>query len=1026
MGCGVVSRAPAKITVLEDNSVETVSVPSKVGRQIEKAKVPSPSFLSRPRRGHKYRQGSRKVLCQRRLSNLEERVGDFNDGIISLENLRRPSSLTQDEKRLIINVLQKHFLFAPLQPDEHDVVLEQMVRIEREQGAACVTKGEKGDACYIVLSGICSVQSDNSMSVAQLSAGSTFGELAMLYEVPRTATIVCASSRVVLCMIRGACFRGCLACVKERCLNQTMGFLNEHRVFSKLTLQEKRTLASALSPQAFEPGALLIDENLSSSAEWIFLLQEGKVEVTDQYKNRKVLREGAIISCQRMLYGEKAVLATALSRVRCLAIGRSVIDRLFGNIGEVLRRSTMRAFLEPTAAFRELTERQKASVASLFQDEHVRRGEVIVTVLADPQLVIVMDGEVAVVDGLVKSWESESPRTTSRTMSQSTCDVSSDQITHGNFDSAVFGSTSSLRTGGTAKRSRTGSTSSGSIVMSLRRGDVFGEENFCENSSMEKSLVAMTDAVVCRAGYDEVCFALKGSAEKTPPFSLIIERNRIKATLQAIFPFSVLCETMLDMAVDAFETMEYQPGGMILKRDDPHCCFCLVLQGEAVMRRGGELVESLGRWAHMGVQQLLLRAPLDVEVAAAATGCVVMSLKHEKFAAICGPFFNELAMKIKYQDVRLGLKSIIKCGTLGQGQFGVVERVYLRGVFDEDFALKRISKRQVLELEQQAAVRLEREILSECCHPLIVRLIGTFQDELCVYFLMESLPGGDLFTAIRDIGILNEDHTHFFGACLVLAIEHLHSRGVMYRDLKPENVMLKRNGFLKLVDMGCCSKKARSYTFVGTPEYLAPEVILGKGYDKAVDWWSVGVIMYEMICGPLPFGESTTDLDPLQVMREVLEKPLSIPGKTSSNARELLGGLLERAPEQRLGSSTFHWNNEVRAHPFFGPIQWEAILEQSATPPYMPSSVACNPGSNERAGSAPLDCGLWRPSHALDRSSKDDFAALSNPCELQTSKSSRCGSWDDSSTGGSEGQLANAEAHLPPVPGADLSCFEGF
>merc|ERR1712226_1011754 len=128
------------------------------------------------------------------------------------------------------------------------------------------------------------------------------------------------------------------------------------------------------------------------------------------------------------------------------------------------------------------------------------------------------------------------------------------------------------------------------------------------------------------------------------------------------------------------------------------------------------------------------------------------------------------------------------------------------------------------------------------------------------------------FTAIRDIGELTEDHCLFFGASIVLAIEYLHIRGIMYRDLKPENVMLSGEGFVKLVDMGCCSRKVRSYTFVGTPEYLAPEVILGKGYTKAVDWWSVGVIMYEMICGPLPFGESCTgtDVDSLEVFREIL------------------------------------------------------------------------------------------------------------------------------------------------------------
>jgi cGMP-dependent protein kinase len=199
---------------------------------------------------------------------------------------------------------------------------------------------------------------------------------------------------------------------------------------------------------------------------------------------------------------------------------------------------------------------------------------------------------------------------------------------------------------------------------------------------------------------------------------------------------------------------------------------------------------------------------------------------------------------------------------------------------------------------------------------------------------MEKLDGGDLFTAIRSIGILNEEQILFFSASIVLAVEYIHSRGVIYRDLKPENIMLDGDGFVKVVDFGACTKKTRSYTFIGTPEYLPPEVVLGNAYGKAVDWWSTGVIMYEMICGPLPFGENSTD--PMETFKEVLEKDLHVPAKVPVEASDVLQSLLERVPEQRLGSSSFHSKNEVRAHPFFDGLQWDAILERSTLPPFQP------------------------------------------------------------------------------------------
>jgi len=921
------------------------------------------------------------------------------------------------------------------------MLVEQMIRLEKEQGNAVVTKGDKGDACYIILSGICSVQNESSQ-IAQLSAGYTFGELAMLYDVPRTATILCTSPRVLLCMLRGPAVRRCLAHFKERCLNQTMGFLNNHAIFSKLMIDEKRMLANALSPQTFELGALLIDENISSSADWIFLLQEGTVEVTDHYKNRKVLGEGATISGQRMPYGHKAVVARALSRVRCLAMGKSVMNRIFGNIEEVLRRSTVRSFLESVAVFRELTDKQQMVVAALFQEQQFKKGEVIVTALSDPQLVVVMDGEVGVVDGVdPQAWRS-SPTSAAR---GGATGPGSPRSTA--FDGVLCGGRGFAQTPGSEPEVELPHSVSwqkeqaaaslallGEAPQTLRRGEVFGERTFREHCSMDRSLVANTDAVVYRAGHDEVCRALRGSAEKTPPLSWIVERNRIKAHLQAVFPFSALYEAILDVVVESMGTAEYQFNDVIVEKGVPASRFCLVVEGEAVKRRGGELIESLGRWSHFGARQLVLAPLADVEVVAAATGCTVKCLEHEQFVEICGVLFSELATKMKYQDFKVGPKDIIKYGPLGQGQFGTVDRVYVRGIFGEDFALKYISKRLVLELEQQGPVRLEREILTECCHPLIVRLIATFQDEHSVYFLMENLTGGDLFTAIRDIGMLNEEQTLFFGASIVLAIEYLHSRGVMYRDLKPENVMLQGNGYLKLVDMGCCSRKARSYTFVGTPEYIAPEVILGKGYDKAIDWWSVGVIMHEMICGPLPFGEGSGDLDPLEVMREVLEKPLAIPKKVAPEASDLLTSLLERSPEQRLGSSTFHWRNEVREHQFFDLLQWDAILEQSTLPPYVPEAPDHSDAGSEveRCDSAPLDsrAASRRGSTRSMRGSLRGSLRLSKDDLLNTSHSfdplsPTARKQQDEAQAGSSA-IYGEDTPLPPDPGADLSCFEGF
>jgi len=1017
----------------------TVTLPGKVGSEDDKVIVGggASSMILRTRKVHRNKRGAKKQFAQRRLGNLEHE----NDDEAAKDDEKWKTeevcsiALQEEERKAALKVLGRHFLFSSLQGTERDMLIEQMLHVEKQKGDVICTKGEKGDDCYIILTGICSVERDGNQ-VAQLSAGHTFGELALLYDVPRTATIVCISPRVVLSLIRGTAFRRSLARAKERTLNETLHFLNTHDIFSKLTMEEKMMLANALTSQTYEPGALLIDENISNTAEWMFLVQEGSVEVTDQYKNRKILGECATISGNQMPYGEKAVLAKALTSVSVYAIGYHVISRLFGNIGEVLRRSTVRCFLESSVPFfGELTDKQQMIVAEKFQDQSVRKGEVIVSMLADPQLVLVLEGEVIITDILEAPVHTSAsgrvgkPDTTPAEL-DSICPVPQDKKPQRPIVPEID-----------LPELEDGDAGANAEARILHRGHVFGIDTFKEGGRMKHSLVSRTDGIVCRAGHDEVCRALRGCCEKTPPLTKIIQLNYVKRRLQGIFPFSALYDEMLDMVIQNFHQEEYAPGASINRVNEENHLFCLIVQGEAVMERPGETPRPLERWSYFGTRQLLLNAPNDADINAAATGCSVMVINQDTFIESANVLFSELQSKCWYQDLQISRNDVIYSKKLGEGQFGVVFQVFVRGVVGENFALKCMAKQKIIEEEQQQATKLEREILSEFCHPLVVRLIVTFQDAHSVYLLMENITGGDLFTAIRDIGSLNEEHVLFFGASIVLAIEYVHSRGIIYRDLKPENIMLADDGHIRLVDFGCCSRKQRSYTFVGTPEYLAPEVVLGKGYGKAIDWWSLGVIMYEMICGPLPFGESCTD--PLEVFREVLEKPLSVPVKATPEAADLLTSLLERMPEQRLGSATFAYKNEVREHQYFEGLQWDAILERSAQPPYVPTShkdvLEEDP---QRTSSAPMPG--KKSSFGVQDFAKSPSAQPGSvdlpPMPLQQlpqlgAAALLGASAADSIIREGTGSCPNIEEALtkygiqvpePPGPENDLSCFEGF
>ncbi|CAG7832268.1 unnamed protein product, partial [Allacma fusca] len=201
---------------------------------------------------------------------------------------------------------------------------------------------------------------------------------------------------------------------------------------------------------------------------------------------------------------------------------------------------------------------------------------------------------------------------------------------------------------------------------------------------------------------------------------------------------------------------------------------------------------------------------------------------------------------------RLRLDDLEVVATLGVGGFGRVELVQV--VYDTNsvFALKCLPKSHILATQQQEHVYAERNIMMNCKSPFIASLYCTFKDSKCIYLLMEACLGGEIWTILRDKGSFDEDTTRFLAACVVLALEYLHERDIIYRDLKPENLMVANNGYVKLVDFGFSKvvlSGQRTWTFCGTPEYVAPEVVLNRGHDRTVDYWAFGVLLFELLSG---------------------------------------------------------------------------------------------------------------------------------------------------------------------------------
>ncbi|XP_024602662.1 serine/threonine-protein kinase Sgk2 isoform X2 [Neophocaena asiaeorientalis asiaeorientalis] len=272
---------------------------------------------------------------------------------------------------------------------------------------------------------------------------------------------------------------------------------------------------------------------------------------------------------------------------------------------------------------------------------------------------------------------------------------------------------------------------------------------------------------------------------------------------------------------------------------------------------------------------------------------------------------------------------------IGKGNYGKVLLAKHKsdGMF---YAVKVLQKKSILKKKEQSHIMAERSVLlKNVCHPFLVGLRYSFQTPEKLYFVLDYVNGGELFFHLQRERRFLEPRARFYAAEVASAIGYLHSLNIIYRDLKPENILLDGQGHVVLTDFGLCKEgvepEETTSTFCGTPEYLAPEVLRKEPYDRAVDWWSLGAVLYEMLHGLPPFYSQ----DLSQMYENILNQPLRIPGGLTVAACDLLQALLHKDQRQRLGSQTDFL--EIKNHVFFSPINWDDLYHKRLTPPFNPN-----------------------------------------------------------------------------------------
>eukprot|EP00899_Mesostigma_viride_P018106 jgi/Mesvir1/26297/Mv12883-RA.1 len=459
---------------------------------------------------------------------------------------------------------------------------------------------------------------------------------------------------------------------------------------------------------------------------------------------------------------------------------------------------------------------------------------------------------------------------------------------------------------------------------------------------------------------------------------------------------------------DAFEEVKYQRGEMVIRQGEPGELFYIVKEGEAVVivtQKGSKepprKVNHLFRSDFFGERALLTDEVRTASVVAAGNHPLVcLTLKRDVFIQVLGPLqalmarekseqvvsvrMAQLSGRWPAQNQKIKLDQLQTIRVIGTGAFSVVKEVKDIGS-GRHYALKRMKKVDLMTCSEH--VFCEQAITRITAHPFIIRQYSSFQDERYLYLLLDYVPGGDLMDllvrsaevkTIRQGKIpcispttevlqgMKEPVCRFYIASLVLALEYLHGHGIVYRDLKPENVMLDSNGFIKLGDFGFAKVLLgidRTYTFCGTPGYVAPESVLAKGYGTGMDWWGLGVVTYVLLTGRQPFGEPTED--PMVVMNRIVDPTFEVqyPPYLTKEVVNLMQRLMERKPAKRLGNLSGR-ANDVKEHPWFDGLNWEELSARKLRPPPIPP-----PRKNERPKEEFID-------DADDKPKKEELAQL--------------------------------------------------
>ena len=458
-----------------------------------------------------------------------------------------------------------------------------------------------------------------------------------------------------------------------------------------------------------------------------------------------------------------------------------------------------------------------------------------------------------------------------------------------------------------------------------KRYEILFEKKLSENCEdvLKNNLVAEPDCILAEIDFSKFKETVGGDLNEAQTKS-----NQL-ASFEHVPMFRILSDDKIEFLQNNLQVEKFANGKKIITQGEIGDKLFIIKKGRVDFFVNSRYIRSLNDGEEFGARSLILSNEKRSATAIANGEVSCYTLTADIFKSILEPnLYEYFTNKIFLEDNTIELKDLDNVKELGSGNFGSVNLV--RNKKNKFlYAIKALNLEQIKLESLEECVEVERDVLLKIDHPFIMKMVKYLKNDSYIFFINEYIKGKELWEVIRDIGLLNKEQTQYYGASILLAIDYLHKQKIIYRDIKPENVMVSVKGYIKIIDFGTVKEiQDRTSTIIGTSHYMAPEITKGEGYSFQVDIWSIAICMYEFFCGKLPFGEDYDD--PMDIYRAVSQEELTFPSFVKDEKfMQLMNKMLRKNPTNRL------WKfKQIKEDPYFKDFDWNKLISLSYPPPY--------------------------------------------------------------------------------------------